>query len=603
MRHRIVELERSERDYKAIIDLIRRSSGNISNEIVRSIRNTEDTTESHLVFDHLVREILLREDPQLSQPLQNETGGAQSDSASLSLSPQAAGSMCSSMSHNGTTSHLPWSPCEHHLPISSVPSISDWTAVTSDTEFAKDLLDVYFTWSHPFHLLFSEETFCHGIRTGKLRYCTPLLVNAVLAIGCAYSDRLEARKVEADPATVGDHFFDEAKRLLDEEQGISLTTIQALGLMSVRATMRDESHNSRLYISHMMAGIKKLQLASPPSQTSSKISEAEIQTRKITFWGCFVLETSSALSNRRMPALSSSEIEIIKPLVLPELENTLWKPYGTRYYDGGQSEMAQASNKYSILCQSSLLAEIVNDFAKLLFRSDVRVEDEQLVVRYEEMKRWIHGLPAELNIQNQRLPLPQVITLHCYYHYCIIQLFRRPLMLSFLQHSTAPPQACLDAAICISQLINTYREIYGLDKCFSTLPRCLTFAAIVHVLSLDTSLITISKDIRSTELHLAQAIRALYEMKADRCLNIVRDLIEKWGVTVPAPVRIMLNEIQLESTIGGLNNGHDYTNGIMDETDGPTNNADDENENESNDDAASMTNSLDMVFDESWMNF
>ena len=176
-------------------------------------------------------------------------------------------------------------------------------------------------------------------------------------------------------------------------------------------------------------------------------------------------------------------------------------------------------------------------------------------------------------------------------------------MLSFLQHSRGPPQPCLDAAIHISQLINTYREIYGLDKCFSKLPRCLTFAAIVHVLSLDTSSIAISKDIRSMELHLAQAIRALHEMKADRCLTIVRDLIENWGVTVPAPVRIMLNEIQLESTIGGLNNGHEYTNGIMDETDGSTNNAYDENENESDDDAPSMTNSLDMAFDESWMNF
>jgi len=112
-----------------------------------------------------------------------------------------------------------------------------------------------------------------------------------------------------------------------------------------------------------------------------------------------------------MPALSSSDIEIIKPLVLPELESTPWKPYGTRYYDGGQSEMAQASNKYSILCQSSLLAEVVNDFTKLLYGSDVQIEDEQLVVRYEEMKRWFHGLPAELDVQNQRLPLPQVITL------------------------------------------------------------------------------------------------------------------------------------------------------------------------------------------------
>ncbi|KAE9377634.1 hypothetical protein N431DRAFT_554004 [Stipitochalara longipes BDJ] len=503
MRNRIVELEKSERDYKAIIDLIRRSSGDGTNEIVRSIRNLHETTESHHIFDHIVREVLLQEDPYLSQPLPSRLGQVQSGSASTSISPQVPGTLSSPMSHYGTSSCLPWNADEGELFIPSAPVNSDWTTVTSDNEFVKDLLDVYFTWSHPFNLLFSEETFYHGMRTRKLKYC------------CFYSDRSEARKVQDDPDTTGDHFFDEAKQLLAKEQGTSLTTIQALGLMSVREMLRGDSTSSRRYIGHMIAGIKSLELHIPlPAQSPNRISEAETQTRTITLWGCFVLETSSALSNRRISSFSNSPIQLSKPLVLPELESIPWKPYGTPHYDGGQSEMAQASNKYSILSQSSLLAEIVNEIATFLFGSNDRVEDEQLIVYHQKLQKWFQDLPSELNVHNQRFPLPQIIALHCYYHYCIIQLFRRPLMFSFLQHSTPPPQACTDAAVCISQLMNTYSEIYGLDKSFSILPRCLTFSAIVHALSLDTSLFGTSKRIKLTEVYLAQAIQALHEMKA-----------------------------------------------------------------------------------------
>jgi len=392
MRNRIIELEKSQRDLGAFIGLLRRCGDGGAPQVISSIRNMQGSSDPHLIVDHVVRDVILQEETQLSQPL--------------------FGDATSPMSHYGTTSRLPWKTDEESLPTSSAPEVSDWTTVTSDNDFVTDLLDVYFTWSHPFYLLFSEETFYHGMHNRKLKYCTPLLMNVVLAIGCVYSDRFEARKSEDDPTTAGDHFFDEAKLLLANEQGVSLPTIQALGLMSVREAMRNESTRSRVYISHMIEGIKTLQLhVLPPPDSPSTISEAEVQARTITLWGCYCLETSSALSNRRITALSGSTIELPKPLILPELENTPWKPYGTLHYDGGDSEMAQTSNKYTILLQSSLLAGIVDEITTLLFSSDDRIEDEQLNLRHERLQKWFQDLPAELDVQNHHIPLPQVIAL------------------------------------------------------------------------------------------------------------------------------------------------------------------------------------------------
>jgi len=409
MRNRIVELEKIEHDYKAFIDLLRRP-GDGPYQVANSLRNLPDAPEPLLVLDHVVREVILQEDTRLSQPLLNELGQTQPATAPTLISPQAA-STGRRMSHYGTTSSLPWK-ADEDLPTTSAPVASDWTVVTSDNEFVTELLDVYFTWSHPFNLLFSEETFYHGMLSRKLKYCTPLLMNAVLAIGCAYSDRAEARKIADDPDTAGDHFFDEAHRLWANEQEVSLPTVQALGLMSVRETMRHENTMSKVYLRHMIEVIQKLRLnVLPPAGSSTKTTETERHAQRITFWGCYCLETSSALSNRRLTALSGSTIQLEKPAILPELENKPWKPYGTLFYDGGESEMARPSHKYSILHQSSLLAAIVEEITILLFSSDDRVEEGQLAVHHEKLQRWFHDLPAELNVQNETIPLPQVIAL------------------------------------------------------------------------------------------------------------------------------------------------------------------------------------------------
>lgn len=48
----------------------------------------------------------------------------------------------------------------------------------------------------------------------------------------AYSDYPEACAKAEDPTTRGSHFYDEAKRLLDKEEGrISLPTVQGLGVL------------------------------------------------------------------------------------------------------------------------------------------------------------------------------------------------------------------------------------------------------------------------------------------------------------------------------------------------------------------------------------
>ncbi len=297
----------------------------------------------------------------------------------------------------------------------TVPSdpVGAWTTVTSDVDFVNHLLDVYFTWSHPWYLLFSEEVFFHGMRDRKAKYCTPLLINAILAVGCHYSDRPEARADPKDPSTVGDHFFAEAQRLLAEDDNrSSLTIVQALGLMSLRQAMSNHDSSGRRYIAQMMSVAIELGLhISQGVQPSSKITPSEIEARRVTFWGCFVLETAWAICIGRISQLPRTAIRLEMPTLIPSLESTPWKPHGTPNYDGGPSQLEQPSLKYSILLQCSLLSEIVDDIIHLFYAPRDRITSRRLQLHHEKLQQWYMQLPENLSIQENGPTLPQVITL------------------------------------------------------------------------------------------------------------------------------------------------------------------------------------------------
>jgi hypothetical protein len=67
--------------------------------------------------------------------------------------------------------------------ISSVKA-STWTTVTADDEFVQKLLEIYFLVDHPFYPLIHKDAFLEDMISGRRRYCSSLLVNALLTQAC-----------------------------------------------------------------------------------------------------------------------------------------------------------------------------------------------------------------------------------------------------------------------------------------------------------------------------------------------------------------------------------------------------------------------------------
>ena len=178
-------------------------------------------------------------------------------------------------------------------------AITSWTEVTSDPDLVVHLLNIYFAWHYTYFTTLSKSLFYRDFQRGKVahdikrktEYCTPLLVNAMLALGCHFTSWPQARDDPNDSATSGDHFFREAKRLIlenDEHENPRLATVQALALMSVREAGCGREARGWVYsgMSFRMAYDLGLNIDSG----SDNLDESEIDARRITIWGCFLFD-------------------------------------------------------------------------------------------------------------------------------------------------------------------------------------------------------------------------------------------------------------------------------------------------------------------------
>lgn len=164
-----------------------------------------------------------------------------------------------------------------------------WFRSPQDPEFIEHLFELYFTWVHPFYQPFSQDRFLGDFKRGETGHCSALLVNAIAAFACHYSDRTAARADPEDPQSAGDQFFAEAKRLLDMDEKPSLTMVQALGIMSWRETSHGRDSNGYQYTGRCLR--VALEMGLHLSVMSSSLRPAEFEARKITFWGVFNIET------------------------------------------------------------------------------------------------------------------------------------------------------------------------------------------------------------------------------------------------------------------------------------------------------------------------
>lgn len=172
-------------------------------------------------------------------------------------------------------------------PEMQTESSGTWTSITADVNLVHHLLALYFCWEYPTFASLSKEHFLRDFQDGRQRYCSPILVNALLALGCRFSTQPKTRENPNDPYSSGDHFFKEALRLLnDDSDHHSLTVIQALGIMSIREASCGRDSESWYYSGQSIRLAIEMGLHHTPD--TGDLDELAVQSA--TFWGAFALD-------------------------------------------------------------------------------------------------------------------------------------------------------------------------------------------------------------------------------------------------------------------------------------------------------------------------
>lgn len=302
----------------------------------------------------------------------------------------------------------------------SMERAGSWFRVPQDSDLVEHLMNLYFAWSHPHYVLFSKDHFLKDMSKGRTEYCSPLLVNAILALACTFSDRPAARTDPSRPETAGDHFFKEAMYLLSRADEACLTTIQALAVMSIReAAAGREHHGYRLSGRCMrMAMELGLHLKEPPCDQQEDLRPVDIEIRKITFWGIFNLEVECCMCLGRPSSLTRNAISVDKPVSTDKTDSHIWHPYTD--VNLPVSPGAQHPMKCLLYAQHlSKLSEIANEVNLNLYAPKERFTARRLAAAYNQYQAWYSELPEIFHLQNT--VLPQVVVLHMWYYMCVLQ--------------------------------------------------------------------------------------------------------------------------------------------------------------------------------------
>ncbi|KAK3990114.1 fungal-specific transcription factor domain-containing protein [Cladorrhinum sp. PSN332] len=455
----------------------------------------------------------------------------------------------------GDPADIPEEPESDNLTLINEDPITSWTEVTKDPQLVIHLINMYFNWHYPYFATLSKSLFYRDFLRGKPRsqprttvYCSSLLVNTMLALGCHFTSAPGAFAVPGDTRTKGDHFFAEAKRLIvenDEYEKPKLTNVQALALMSVREAGCGREAKGWVYsgMSFRMAQDIGLNLdGGGIAKDKDSLDEKEVDARRITFWGCFLFDKCWSNYLGRLPQIPKSSYSVQKYDVFPDEDAEMWSPYTDSGFD--QSSQ-QASRTRAAGLQLSKLCEISSDLLLFFYhpnhigRSSGRyVELKKLSELHRRLEDWKKELPIEFEPKEGQLP--NVILMHMFYHLQYIHLFR-PFLKYTPQASPLPPHVsprriCTSNAGAISKLMRLYKKVYNLRQICNIAVYMVHSACTIHLLNLPEK--TAKRDITHGVKHLEEIAEDW--LCARRTLSIISVLARKWNVDLPEEADLVL---------------------------------------------------------------
>ncbi|PVH95427.1 hypothetical protein DM02DRAFT_617915 [Periconia macrospinosa] len=320
-----------------------------------------------------------------------------------------------------------------------------WTDVAITDELAARALDLYLVNDTPWWAYFDIDLFLQDMVSGKVQFCTRLLVNSVLAWACQSYAYYEPAVM---PLVC--EFLNEASQIYEtEKESDSLTTVAATALMSMAWIMQGKDKTAVALLVENARMAERLHLYNASSYTSS--GPLDLQNEDIraaaaaTAWGSFNFQILMSTSYHRNPlAKTAPNLPIPGDIHANDSNRRPLPPYQGQVY-------TSVCKFWSIVCEMT---------TEYFGKNQVTLPTAELI--FQKLLAWSDCL--EDCVKRGEHPIDGVTYLHIWFHTIVLDLFRpfansKPQpKLTTLAGNSATPTKVIEASIeQLKRLIYSYR--------------------------------------------------------------------------------------------------------------------------------------------------
>ncbi|GJP88302.1 C6 transcription factor [Aspergillus niger] len=377
----------------------------------------------------------------------------------------------------------------------------------------------------------------------------------------AYSDFAEAYEVPNDPSTRGLHFYKEAKRCFEQEDGHStIATVQGLAVLSTwydpfvfqllydlevlmmrfSACLMGKDRRGWIYQGQLAYAAKELECTLRTVSSGSLTEASDIRrVIELTLWGLYNMTIASAFAYQKPPLIEKPSRPC--PPSTHDNDDPLWHPY-PHDNDGLQAH-------YMCYFHSlSDLTAIVDDWCTLLFDGFTKpppneIQDMEIKVR-KRLAVWEKSLRTCLRIETGRVILPHVLCLHMYYHNICITISE---LAKAAEHGAenqhrGPQESSLSSARHIAGLMELHRSSWGIDM----FPACYIHWIAVSMFTLMGQLDVLANQEAFINLCVAAKVASRRWPLARGTLRTVQITAKRLGVKLPPETDTLFLDFEKE---------------------------------------------------------
>jgi hypothetical protein len=212
-------------------------------------------------------------------------------------------------------------------PLLIKATASRWTTVIADDELFRQLLGAFFIFIYPSWYPLHKNLFLEDLAAGRTQFCSPLLVNVLLAAGFTSCCHMPDRTRYWLPINLGYKFTAEANRLWQIERSgkVHLTTIQAAIILTTVISFNGLDRVGTKYLEQALLMAHEISLFDAPADSEK---DDVRKARTVTAWALYSFQTRYQYHYQQPPYVNEPpKLRLPDPVAYPEWYGETWVRY------------------------------------------------------------------------------------------------------------------------------------------------------------------------------------------------------------------------------------------------------------------------------------